>query len=368
LEENYVFKLKKKLLYIAPHRPGRSPGQRFRFEQYQDFLNQNGFSITYSFIVNAWDDRILYAKGKYLLKLWIALKAIFIRMYDWVRCGRYDVILIYREANFLGHVFFEKRFAASKVPVLFDFDDAIWLNDVSEGNKNLKWLKRPEKTAEIVALSNLVMVGNQYLANYAQQYNPKVLIIPTSINTDYHKTKRYHKNGSVCIGWTGSSTTIKHFDEARPFLIRLKEKYGDAISFKVIVDVSFTDTELGFSSTLWSAETEIKELNTIDIGIMPLPDDKWSKGKCGFKGIQYMALAKPTVMSPVGVNTEIINDGENGFLAATHDEWLTKLSWLIESDELRENLGKKGQQTIVERYSVETQKTALLNAINSALL
>lgn len=367
MDINLGCQLKKKLLYIAPHRPGRSPGQRFRFEQYQDFLEEKGFEITYSFIVNAWDDRILYSKGRYCLKLWIALKAIIIRLYDWMRCGKYDVVLIYREANFLGNIFFEKRFAASKVPVLFDFDDAIWLNDVSDGNKNLKWLKRPEKTAEIVALSHLVIVGNQYLASYARQYNNKVTIIPTSVNTDYHKMKPYHKNGSVCIGWTGSSTTIKHFEEARPFLKQLKVKYGNKVSFKVIVDIPINDHELGFSSTIWSADSEIDELNAIDIGIMPLPDDKWSKGKCGFKGIQYMALAKPTVMSPVGVNTEIIEDGENGFLAATADEWIVKLSQLIESEELRERLGKNGQQTIVDKYSVDIQKQALLEAIESVL-
>jgi len=359
--------LKKRILYIAPHRPGRSPGQRFRFEQFIDYFEQNNYQISYSYIVSAWGDKILYAKGKYLFKLWIAIKAIFIRVYDWFRCKKFDLIIIYREANFLGNIFFEKKFKASGVPIVFDFDDAIWLNDVSDGNSNLKWLKRPEKTADIIALSNTVIAGNSYLAEYARQYNSRVIVVPTSVNTDYYFTKSNTENSSVCIGWTGSSTTLKHFQEALPFLKKVKDKYGNKISFKVIIDVDIELPELGLKSTKWTKETEIEELNKIDIGIMPLPDDKWSKGKCGFKGIQYMALGKPTVMSPVGVNTEIIRDGENGCLASDNEEWIEKLSKLIESKELREQLGEAGKQTIIKYYSVNTQQKIILDVFNELI-
>lgn len=356
--------MSKKILYIAPHRPGRSPGQRFRFEQYIDFFKSNDFQITYSYLVNAWDDKILYAKGKYLLKLWIAFKAIFIRTFDWIRCHRYDLIVIYREANFLGNTFFEKRFALSKPPVIFDFDDAIWLNDVSEGNSNLKWLKRPEKTGDIVSMCDLTIVGNSYLAEYAKPFNEKIIIVPTSVSTNYHQSDFNPENGSVCIGWTGSSTTFKHYQKAVPFLIQLKQKYGNKLSFKLIIDIDIDIPELDLKSTMWEAETEITELNKIDIGIMPLPNDKWSKGKCGFKGIQYMALGKPTVMSPVGVNTEIIDDGINGYLANSDDEWIEKLEKLIDSNELRKQLGEAGKQTIIKNYSVESQQKVLLDVFN----
>lgn len=359
--------MKKRILYIAPHRPGRSPGQRFRFEQYFDHFNKNDFEITYSYIVNAWDDKVLYAKGKYLLKLWIAFKAIVIRTKDWLRCENFDLIVIYREANFLGNIFFEKRFAKSKVPVVFDFDDAIWLNDVSDGNSNLKWLKRPEKTAEIIALSTKVIAGNNYLADYAKQYNSNVVIIPTSVNTDYHQAKSTNNENNVCIGWTGSSTTLKHFKEALPFLTDLKQKYGSKLTFQLIIDLDIEFPELDLISTRWNADTEIAELSKIDIGIMPLPNDKWSMGKCGFKGIQYMALSKPCVMSPVGVNTDIIDDSVNGFLANTNEEWKTKLQLLIESEETRQKLGEAGKKTIEERYSVSVQQKALLAVFNQLI-
>lgn len=363
-EKIYNGELKKRILYIAPHRPGRSPGQRFRFEQFISYLNEQDFSITYSYLINRWDDRYFYARGYYLYKLWIVVKAFLIRMFDVLRAFRYDMVIIYREAHFLGTVFFEKLIALSNTPMVFDFDDAIWLNDVSNGNQNLGWLKRPSKTGKIIKRSDLVIAGNEYLASYARRFSPKVSVIPTTIDTDVYLPQTLNKNQSVCIGWIGSLTTLKHFQYAIPFLVRIKEKYGQQVSFKVIVDQEFSIPELDIITTAWRKESEITDLNQIDIGIMPLPDDEWSKGKCGFKGIQYMALEKPTIMSPVGVNTEIIQDGVNGFLAETQQEWIEKLSRLIESSDLRRTIGKEARKTILERYSVNSQKKRFIVLFN----
>lgn len=352
-----------KLLYIAPHRPGRSPGQRFRFEQYTDFLESEGFTITYSFLLNAWDDRHFYQRGNYLLKCWIALKCVIIRMFDVLRAWRYDYVIVYREAHFWGWAIFEKLLSMSRAALIFDFDDAIWLNDTSESNKNLSWLKSSAKTAKITHLANVVTVGNSFLADYARQSNPNVVIVPTAIDTDAYKYRGAVDSEPVMIGWIGSTTTLKHFQNAIPALTAIKQKYGNRVNFKVIVDVDYEVPELGLKSTKWCKDTEVEELNKVDIGIMPLPDDRWSCGKCGFKGIQYMALSIATVMSPVGVNTDIIEHGVNGFLASTDSEWIDCLSQLIESLELRQRLGKAARETIVERYSVRSQEGNLLNAI-----
>ncbi len=352
-----------KLLYIAPHRPGRSPGQRFRFEQYTDFLESEGFTITYSFLLNAWDDRHFYQRGNYLLKCWIALKCVIIRMFDVLRAWRYDYVIVYREAHFWGWAIFEKLLSMSRAAMIFDFDDAIWLNDTSESNKNLSWLKSSAKTAKIAHLANVVTVGNSFLADYARQSNQNVVIVPTAIDTNAYKYRGAVDSEPVTIGWIGSTTTLKHFLNAIPALTAIKHKYGNRVNFKVIVDVDYEVPELGLKSTKWHKDTEVEELNKVDIGIMPLPDDRWSCGKCGFKGIQYMALGIATVMSPVGVNTDIIEHGVNGFLASTDSEWIDCLSQLIESVELRQRLGEAARKTIDERYSVRSQEGNLLNAI-----
>ncbi|MBR2194314.1 MAG: glycosyltransferase family 4 protein [Salinivirgaceae bacterium] len=352
-----------KLLYIAPHRPGRSPGQRFRFEQYTDFLESEGFTITYSFLLNAWDDRHFYQRGNYLLKCWIALKCVIIRLFDVLRAWRYDYVIVYREAHFWGWAIFEKLLSMSRAAMIFDFDDAIWLNDTSESNKNLSWLKSSAKTAKIARLANVVTVGNSFLADYARQSNQNVEIVPTAIDTNAYKYRGAVDSEPVTIGWIGSTTTLKHFQNAIPALTAIKQKYGNRVNFKVIVDVDYEVPELGLKSAKWHKDTEVEELNKVDIGIMPLPDDRWSCGKCGFKGIQYMALGIATVMSPVGVNTDIIEHGANGFLASTDNEWIDCLSQLIESVELRQQLGKAARKTIDERYSVRSQQGNLLNAI-----
>jgi glycosyltransferase involved in cell wall biosynthesis len=333
-----------------------------------NFLEENNYKITYSYLINERNDIILYKKGRYIQKLFIGIKAIFIRLRDVLRANKYDIILVYREAHFVGSCFFEKQFAKSRAKLVFDFDDAIWLNDTSEANSNLKWLKNPAKIGSIIEISDLVIVGNSYLAEYANIFNQNVLLIPTTIDTTYHKIEReYSPKDKICIGWTGSSTTIKHFEQAIPFLVKLKDKYKGSISFKIIVDMNYEVPELDLKSTLWNVDTEIEELSKIDIGIMPLPNDLWSKGKCGFKGIQYMALEIPTVMSPVGVNTEIITDGENGFLADTDDEWIEKLSLLIESEELRRKFGANGKHTIEQSYSLNSQKNIFVNALDKLI-
>ena len=348
----------KRILYIVPHRLGRSPGQRFRCEQYLEILRSEGFSITYSNIISKTDDRYFYSYGHYLRKILIVFKAILIRLFDAIRAHRYDIIFIYREAFMMGTTLFEHLLKWSGKPIVFDFDDAIWLNDISDGNKNLGWLKNPSKTDRIIQYSSLVLAGNAYLAQHAKIFNPHVEIIPTTIDTSYHiKTKtNFNSQKPVCIGWTGTATTLKHFQTALPVLIKLKNKYRDKIFFKIIVDVPFEVPQLNLVATIWEKEKEIEQLEDFQIGIMPLPDDDWSKGKCGFKGLQYMSLEIPTVVSPVGVNTEIVRDGENGFLASGPYEWMEKLSALIDNPELRERIGKNGRNTVLQRYSVISQQ------------
>ncbi len=342
-----------KILFLVAHRPNRSPSQRFRFEQYLDFLQNEGFEYKFSYLLSAWDDKYFYSKGNFLLKAFIVLKSIFKRFNDIRVASNYDVAFVQREAFMLGTTFFERQIG-KRTKLIFDFDDSIWKMDVSKGNERLKWLKNPNKTKELISISDLVFAGNDYLKEFALQFNQNVVIIPTTIDTEEYRPNKKPKD-KICIGWSGSKTTIKHFETALPFLKQLKQKYGDNIYIKVIGD-HYSDAELSISGSPWKKDTELEDLNEFDIGIMPLPDDEWTKGKCGLKGLQYMALEIPTIMSPVGVNSEIIEDGKNGFLADKENEWAEKVSLLIESSEIRKEIGKAGRETVMERYSVHSKK------------
>lgn len=356
----------KNILYIVPHRLNRSPGQRFRCEHFIPWLKKHDYQITYANLLTAWDDRHFYKRRNYFLKTFILIKS-YIRRTQHIRnIKRYDAVFIYREAFMLGTTRFEKKIVKQKVPIIYDFDDAIWLNDVSEANKDLKWLKRPEKTGDICKMASLVVVGNQYLAQYAKQFNHNVAIVPTTIDTNYHISQSTTKNSDfVRIGWTGSSTTLKHLKILLPVLKTMSDKYGNRLKIRAIADEPLHYNGLQIENVRWSAKDEVERLDEIDIGIMPLPDDQWSKGKCGFKGLQYMAMGIPAVMSPVGVNTEIIEHGVNGFLASTTEEWEAILSNLIDNVALRKEIGAKGRQTICERYSIDAQKYKYLELFNS---
>jgi glycosyltransferase involved in cell wall biosynthesis len=353
---------KGRILFVAAHRPNRSPSQRFRFEQYITYLRDQGFRCDYSWIISEKDDSFLYKPGYRFRKFLFLVKSVFHRLGDLRKASSYDVIFLQREALVFRSVYFEKAFSR-KSRLIFDFDDAIWMLDISDANKSLSFLKNPEKTKKIIALSHSIVAGNLFLANYAKGISANVHLFPTTIDTGYHLPGPDRTGETVCIGWTGSTTTLKHFRTALPALSEISKKYGSRIVFKIICDTPITSTNLPIETIFWSPEREVEDLHQFDIGIMPLPDDEWSKGKCGLKGLQYMAVSIPTVMSPVGVNTEIITDGVNGFLAGSQEEWVEKLSLLIDNAELRKNLGSAGRKTVETRYSVEANKSAFKEII-----
>ncbi|HET6991752.1 MAG TPA: glycosyltransferase family 4 protein, partial [Bacteroidia bacterium] len=352
---------KKRILFIASHRPGRAPGQRFRFEQYFSFLGQHGFDCELSFIISAEDDKKLYLKGHYLEKYGIHRRAVATRSRDAARADDFNIIFIFREALVTGSTKFERLFRKSKAKIVFDFDDAIWHLDVSDANRMFSFLKNPDKTSAIIALSDIVFAGNNYLADYAKKFNSNVVIVPTTIDTSEYILQRTDNNPEkIIIGWSGSITTIKHFEFALPFLKILRKKYGSRLEIKVIGDVNYSNEELGIKGIAWNKENEIRDLSTFDIGIMPLPDDEWANGKCGLKGLQYMALGIPTLMSPVGVNSDIVQNGINGFLPSTIEQWVSDIGKLIDSPELRKKMGEAARRTVEEKYSVNAWKEKYL--------
>ncbi len=353
-----------KALFLVLHRKDRSPGQRYRHEQYVSLLEEAGIDCTFSPLLDQGGDRIFYGKKNMLSKILVGLKALIKRFKDLQRANQFDLIYIYRDAFFFG-TFFEKRFAKKKAKIIYDFDDAIWLMDKNPNQGVFNLLKNPNKTSSIISISDTVIVGNEYLASYARKFSTNVEIIPSTIDfKKYNPT--LNNNDKICIGWTGSFSTIKHFEIAIPALKVIKDKYRDKINFKIIGDPSYTNKDLDVKGIKWSSKTEVEDLSELDIGIMPLPDNEWTRGKCAMKGLQYMALEIPTIMSPVGINSDIIKDGENGFLATTTDEWIDKLILLIENVSARKKLGKAGRKIVEKDFSVEANKNKWLQVFQTA--
>jgi glycosyltransferase involved in cell wall biosynthesis len=358
----------RRVLVVSVHPPGRLPSLRFRFEQYVPFLREHGFRTTFSSVMRPNEYDAFYREGRYARKAIMTGRGMLRRLSDLRHASNYDLVVVQREAIQLGTALIERGFSRSQARLVFDFDDAIWVRDVSEANRRVAWLKRPGKASKIIAMSDMVFAGNDYLRDYACQFNPNVKLVPTTIDTAYHVRRAQRPDTSqICIGWTGSTTTIRHFDLVVPVLRRLRARFGQRVRFKVIGDGRYANEDLGVQGRDWDPHTEIEDLSEIDIGLMPLPGDDWSKGKCGLKALQFMALETPTVMSPVGVNTKIVEDGRNGFLAASEEEWLEKLSLLVESPDLRKRVGRAARAAVVRDYSVESHKWRYLQHLSEAL-
>jgi glycosyltransferase involved in cell wall biosynthesis len=360
----------RRILFVSAHPRGFAPSQRFRFEQYVDFLAEHGFETTFSPIVRPEEYPLLYASGNVARKAQIFARGLAQRLWQALRGTDADIAIVQREAIQLGTTVYESALARSHAKLVFDFDDAIWLADTSPANRRMSWLKRPGKVPRLIELADQVWAGNAYLAGYARRFNEAVELVPTTVDTDRQRpVAQRHDGAPVCLGWTGSPSTLKHFELVVPVLARLRDRYGDRIAFKVIGDGAYRQEDLGITGTPWREETEVEDLSSIDIGLMPLPDDEWANGKCGLKALQFMAMELPVVTSPVGVNTEIVEDGVNGYLAAGDDAWFERLSMLVESAELRRTIGRAARATVVERYSVASQRAhylALLEGVVSA--
>jgi glycosyltransferase involved in cell wall biosynthesis len=207
------------------------------------------------------------------------------------------------------------------------------------------------------------MVGNSYLAEYAGQFNPHVTIVPTTIDTEKYEVRQNKPADTPVIGWTGSFSTIQHLDTLRGALQKLAER--EKFRLRVIGTQDYRLEGVEVEAIRWRSESELEDLCPIDIGVMPLPNDAWSKGKCGLKALQFMAVGIPTICSPVGVNTEIIHDGQNGFIAGTEQEWVDKMGLLLRSVDLRNQLGLAGRATVEQKYSAIAQAPRVYEVLES---
>jgi glycosyltransferase involved in cell wall biosynthesis len=343
-----------------------SPGQRYRLEQWDPLLRARGVEITYAPFEDDELHAIVYKPGRLGKKLQLVTRNLARRLATIGKARNYDLIYLLREAALLGPPIFERLIAQQRIPFVFDFDDAIFVSYRSPSNGYLSYLKFASKTKTICRLASHVMVGNPYLAEYARQVNDNVTVIPTTIDTEKYQVRRSTADdGPLTIGWTGSFSTVQHLDTLRGALRKLAET--ENFRLRVIGTPSYELAPVDVEAMPWRAATELEDLHKIDVGVMPLPDDNWSKGKCGLKALQFMALGIPTICSPVGVNTDIIQDDENGFLAGTEAEWVDKLSRLLRSAELRRRLGDAGRATVEQKYSAATQAPRVYEIFKSVL-
>lgn len=349
-----------KVLVLTPYLYDTVPGQRFRIEQWARWLEPKGVTCVFLPFETLALKEVLYAKRQFGRKLKELTHSVCRRVGQVSGINRScDLIYLYRELLPIGPPILERLMERTGIPIVYDFDDAIFLPAASEANRRFRWLKQPRKTKTICQLSRHVIVGNAYLREYVRPYTPRVSVIPTTIDTERYAPKaRVEIRGTPVIGWSGSLTTVEHLRSVELALKMLRGRH--AFHLRVIGSAGVTLDGVDVESRGWNAASEIDDLTSFDVGVMPLPDDAWTRGKCGLKALQYMALGVPTVASPVGVNTEIIQDGVNGFLASTPGEWVEKLLRLLVDEGLRERFAREGRKTVERWYSSNVQGPRVL--------
>ncbi|MCS6935118.1 MAG: glycosyltransferase family 4 protein [Chitinophagales bacterium] len=341
-----------RILFLTPYPRDSAPSQRFRFEHYYPYLERKNivYHIEPFLDQRAWD--VLYQKGKWLQKGLAILRGFLRRAMCLFRLHHYDYVFIHREASPLGPPVFEWLIAkAFKKKYIYDFDDAIWLPNASDANRFISSLKWYHKTSSVCRWAHTVSAGNDFLAAYARRFNPQVTVIPTVVNTEtVYKHLKNQRTDEIVIGWTGTHSTIRFLEPLIPMLLRLCRSLRAKLL--VIADRRPDIEDENFEFVKWNKATEAEDVLRMNIGIMPLADDDWSRGKCGFKAIQYMALGIPAVASPVGVNTQIIDHGINGYLCRTEEEWEHAIRTLAGDASLREKAGIAAREKICAKYSV----------------
>jgi len=353
---------KKPLIHFwVPYPVQVAPSQRFRVELFLPLLEKEGFRYELLTFLdkNAWD--VLYQPGKGFLKAWGTLKGFFRRWVHLFRSLKADYIFLHREAAPVGPPVFEWLLAkVFRKKIIHEYDDAIWIPGGEEISFFKKTLKATWKVKYIIRWSYKVVGGNDFLCEYAKQYNSYVIKIPTVVDTEngHHKLKNQEDDKKVVVGWTGSHTTLHNLEEIEHFIPELKKE----IEFDfLIISNKPPEWKFDFIYKEWKAETELEDLLEMHIGVMPLKKGPWFEGKCGFKLIQYLACGIPAVASPVGVNPQLALDKQTGFIANGVKEWKYAITTLVRDDRLRSKMGQAGREHIEKNFSLNSQAFAFLS-------
>lgn len=352
-----------KVLALVPAPFDTTPGQRFRIEQWAPHLRADGIDVELAPFLDLATERAMRRPGRTLAKAWGVSRALGRRLGLLRAARRYDAVYVFREAALAGPPVVETLLARRGARLVLDYDDAIWVSYVSPANPYLAKLKFPGKTATLCRIARHVMAGNAYLADYARRFNDRVSVVPTTIDTDRYQPVERPPNTVPVIGWTGSYSTAKYLQILATPLRRLRERMDFRM---VVVGADFELDGVDVECRPWDSRREVEDLRDFDVGVMPLLDTEWERGKCGLKALQYMALGIPCVVSPVGVNSDIVRDGVEGFTASSAEDWENTLERLLRDPSLRRRLGQAARESVVTRYSAKVHAPRVAEILREA--
>jgi len=356
------------VLALIPNQYGHAPGQRSSIELWESVLAPVGINIHYAPFETARLHEVLYRPGHYATKVSEMVRAYVDRIKLLGDLKRFDAVFVYREAALLGPAFLEKMVARRGLPIIYQLDDPLFVPYTSPSNGYLSYLKFFGKISEICRLAKVVMVNSTQIREYVSQYNQNIWQVPSVVDTRQYvfRPELLEKQpDEVCIGWSGSPTTIGNIRVIASALRKLAEQVPHRVH--LIGGTEFDLPGVPYVAQKWSAETEVEDLRKMQVGMVPLPLNEWNKRKFYMKTAQYMALGIPTVATSLGSNPEVVQHGVTGFLADSEDEWIEYLSLLIKDHELRRRMSYAAAKAAKEKYSLEGNTEKIIDAFRAAM-
>lgn len=356
------------VLALVPHQYGHAPGQRSSIELWEDVLTPAGIHIHYAPFETERLHEVLFSPGHYATKASEMMRAYFQRLKQVRDLDQFDAVFVYREAALLGPALLEKMVARRGKPIIYQLDDPLYVPYRSPSNGYFSYLKFFSKVAEICRLAKVVIVNSSHIREFVSQYNKTVWQVPSIVDTSKYvfRPETIEKRpGEVCIGWSGSPTTMKNIQVISGALRKLAEQVN--YRAHLIGGTDFDLPGVPYTAQKWAAETEVEDLRKMQVGMVPLPVNEWNKRKFYMKTAQYMSLGIPPVATPLGSNPEMIEHGVTGFLADSEAEWIMYLKQLIEDHELRLSMSRKAVEAAKDTYSLEGNAEKIIAAFRGAM-
>ena len=337
---------------------------RMRFYQYLPWLESTGISIT---AAPLFSDRYVRSLQQNTKNIFEAMRAYAGRVQVLLSSRRFDLLWIEKEALPWLPAWFEKALLSGAVPYVLDYDDAVFHYYDQHRNPVVRALLT-NKHPTLIRDAAMVLAGNDYLADFARHAGAtRVEVVPTVVDLVRYPAaiiKTAEGEGLPCVGWIGQRATATFLIPYAPLFKRLA---ADGLARFSAIGIDAQSLGLPMDSVPWTDQTEVTSIARLDIGIMPLLDAPFERGKCGYKLIQYMACGLPVLASPVGVNRHIVEHGVNGFLADTPGEWEQALRILLADAGLRQRMGRAGRLKVEQQYCVQVTGPSLAVLLKNAV-
>lgn len=345
-----------RLLFIVNH-PSQSASSRYRVYQYLPHLEAAGFTCDVRPFTSEQLYTLLGERGRIPLKTTYTALRLIRRTSDILSARWFDVTILHREALPFGPPAAEIALAKFARRLVFDFDDAIHIPypyASARPHPLLYGIKYGRGVDRVLGHCDAVFAGNEYLATYARLHNPRTYVIPTVVDTDHFVPVFRPKREPLTLGWIGSDSTADYLDQLAEPLRRLELRYPGRIRLKVVGATKTVVMPIPVEQKPWRLGDELVDLASFDVGIMPLQDDDWSRGKCALKAIQYYATGLPVVSSAIGPVVELVSEAQIPYALATSPaEWEENLERLLCDPRLREDAGMRGRRVVEARFSLK---------------